>query len=430
MRRKKRDYKIKPMDLSKLKIDLSELDPWQNEVMEYNGNIAIRAGRQVGKSYTMAKKAALFALQNAGVHILVIASSERQASYIYEKIKIELKMLEMDVFAILPTMRRTLLKNGSEIYCLPTGMTGDLIRGLTIDVLIPDEAAYIPERVWISVLPMLWISMKERGFGWIWALSTPCGKEGFFYNCFKNDDYKTWHIKSTDCVRIPKAELERWKEEYTRIQYAQEVLGEFVDDICRFFSESAISKCVARVNRGGGVYYLGVDVARYGADENAFVVVELEGGHLKVIETHTTKREALTQSRENIKKLNARYNFKRIFIDDAGVGGGLTDMLMEIYRHKVVAVNNASRSINKEGKKRAILKEDLYSNAIIMMEDGKVHFENDEDLIRSLRSIMFEYSEIYKRIKIYGRYDHIAEAFVRALWCVKAKGLKLFLSSF
>src|SRR3990172_6114334 len=98
----KRDYEQNPMDLSGLnvprEIDRCPLDNWQVEVLDYWGDIAVRKGRQVGCSSIMAKKAAVCALKYPGFHILVSASSERQAAYIFEKIKFELKFLEINVF--------------------------------------------------------------------------------------------------------------------------------------------------------------------------------------------------------------------------------------------------------------------------------------------------------------------------------------------
>ena len=76
--------------------------------------------------------------------------------------------------------------------------------------------------------------------------------------------------------------------------------------------------------------------------------------------------------------------------------------------------------------KGKILKEDLYSNAKCMMENGRVDIRDNMNLLRSLKSMRFEYTE-NKRLRIYGRHSHLAEAFVRACWSVKTKSLNLFI---
>jgi phage terminase large subunit len=432
-RKKKRDYQHNPMDLSQIELPMQiegeNLDEWQKEVLNYWGNIAIRSGRQVGKSAIMAKKAAHAAIKWEKTNILVTAASERQAAYIFEKIKFEFRHIKDNIFAETPTMRKMLLKNGSIIYCLPTGITGDLIRGLTIDVWIPDEAAYINDAVWAAVTPMLWIK-KKQGKGWIWALSTPCGKQGRFYNLFENEEFKTWHVSSEECERIPKDELERWKKNYTRVQYCQEVLGEFIDEVSRLFTEELLKKCFKKgITANSKCKFLGVDVARFGGDKNAFVednyITELKKHYINFAET--TDRVGINETYWKILEKENQKKYNKILIDDGGVGGGLTDFLKEKLKNKIIAVNNASRSLDTKRTKK-ILKEDLYSFAIMKMEDGKVLIEDNDELYLSLSTMQFEYND--NSIKIYGRNSHLAEAFVRAIWGEKTKSLNVFARSF
>ena len=62
------------------------LDPWQEDVLKTKGHICLRSGRQVGKSTVIAEKAAEFAINNPKKSIMVIASVERQAQLLFEKI--------------------------------------------------------------------------------------------------------------------------------------------------------------------------------------------------------------------------------------------------------------------------------------------------------------------------------------------------------
>lgn len=431
--RKKRNWKLHPADLSKLKVDTSELDPWQLEVFKHKGNIAIRAGRQVGKSFTMAKKAAQFALQNQNVHILVIAASERQAGYIYEKIKLELQKMPFDVFDGLATMRKISLKNGSNIYCMPTGKTGDLIRGLTIDILIPDEAAYIPPMVWVSLIPMLHVARMERNFGWIWALSTPCGDSGHFYEFFKDPDFKTWHISAYDCPRQRKEDLDKFKRTMTKKDFMQEILAEFISDIEKFFPTEIIKACSKwKIEKPNGKNFLGVDVARYGKDENAFVSGTIDKKRkLDIWGAETSERVSIPRTRRKIEGLHDKWKYKKMYIDDGGVGGGLYDELEERFGEKVEALNNAKRVISKDRKKTA-LKLDMYSNALRLMERTYEGFKEGvriskdlEELLISLDGIKYKYNDD-GTIKIYGKNTHLAEAFIRCCWSMTKKNLKLF----
>ena len=123
---------------------------------------------------------------------------------------------------------------------------------------------------------------------------------------------------------------------------------------------------------------------------------------------------------------DAKFKFNMIFVDSGGFGCGPTDELTELLGRKVLGLNNAKKSIDKSTEREnKILKEDLYSNARSMMYRGEVDIINNEKLLRSLKCMTFEYTAD-KRIKIYGKDNHLSEAFVRACWAVKTKSLKLY----
>ena len=210
-----------------------QLDEWQEEVMNTEGNLCLRSGRQVGKSTVIAVKAGEWAVKHPKKNIMVISSVERQAhllfekihAYIYDNYRSNIKMGKDR-----PTKSRLRMKNGSVIYCLPTGLSGHGIRGYTIDLLIADEAAFIPEEVWTAVTPMLAVTR-----GTVILLSTPFGREGYFYRCFSDDSYTQFHVSSEECPRKDQDFLDHEKERMTKLQYAQEYLGEFVDELRQFF---------------------------------------------------------------------------------------------------------------------------------------------------------------------------------------------------
>ncbi len=177
----------------------------------------------------------------------------------------------------------------------------------------------------------------------------------------------------------------------------------------------------------GCTYFLGVDIARYGADENAFVLVEMNGAkRLRVVKCFTTVRKSLTATTKEILRMVELYRLNRVIIDDGGIGAGVFDMLKEkLGRRKVLAMNNAKKSEEVDARTGRVLKEDMYSNALALMERKHVDIISSLKLRRSLKSMTFEYTDNCN-LKIYGRYSHLCEAFVRALWCVKAKTLNLF----
>lgn len=404
------------------------LDPWQSQVLETKGNICLRSGRQVGKSTIISIRVGEYAVKHPKKHVLVIAATERQAFLLFEKI---LNYLAENYKPAIkkgkdrPTKHIIKLVNGSVIYCLPTGATGYGIRGYTINLLVADEAAFIPEEVWSAVTPMLATTK-----GKIILLSTPHGREGYFARCFNDPNFTKFHISSEDCPRMDKLFLENEKKRMTKREYAQEYLGEFIDDLLQFFPDDLIRSCQKAQRPAGreGDYYLGVDVARLGGDESTFEIIHRKG-KLRHVENIFLTDMKITDTINKIIFLDNFWNFRRIYIDDGGLGVGVFDTLLSLdkFKRRVVAINNAKRSIEYnrlKDRKKSLMKEDLYNNLLKLMENGEIALLTDPEIFHSLKSVQYEYSDS-GQLKITGRYTHIAEGLIRAAWCVKDKTLNI-----
>ncbi|MHA1353758.1 MAG: terminase large subunit domain-containing protein [Candidatus Heimdallarchaeota archaeon] len=416
-----------------------KLDKWQKEILNSNGNIALRSGRQVGKSTIISMKAGEYAIKNSEKTIMVVAKVERQAQLLFEKILSYIHNKDKKIIKTgkdRPTKHKLQLKNNSTIYCLPVGESGYGIRGYTIDLLIVDEAAFIPEDVWAAITPML----ATTG-GDIWLLSTPFGRQGYFYESFQDKNYKKFHISTPEVAKIrPKnmkermmENIEREKKRMTKLQFAQEYLGEFVDELRQFFPDNLIKERMIAPENYTPNYkkFLGVDIARMGGDETVFCSVERKrNGELIMFDCQIFTKMLLTQITTEIIALDKKNNYKRIYIDDGGLGVGVFDSLLDHpqTKRKVEAINNSRRSLDNEEKRRKkLLKEDLYNNLLNLMEREKVSFLNREEIFHSLKSVQYEYTEDGK-LKIFGNYTHIAEALIRAVWCVKDKHLNIWIT--
>jgi len=341
------------------------------------------------------------------------------------------------IFEEQPTKTIVKLKNGSILYSLPAGKTGVFLRSFALDFLYIDEAAYVPDAVYNALKPMLLVSKKKNGLGWEVFLSTPFGKGGFFYNSFTDEDYKQFHISSEDCERIDKKDLRKEEKKITKMQYAQEYLGEFIDEFQQYFPTALIKECMKKGNfirwnykehyKKGGNYYLGVDYAGPGKDDNAFVTGEMQSNNdLRIVMVEESDEPNTVKTNRRIVAKDGDFNFRKLFVDSGGFGCGPSDELTEKLGRKVIGLNNAKKSIDKNTERtNKILKEDLYSNAKVLMEQGKIPMIDSLPLLNSLRSMTFEYTED-RRIKISGKNSHIAEAFVRVCWAVKEKGLNIY----
>jgi len=389
----------------------------------HKGNTVVRAGRQSGKSFAESLRVALFALLNPKTSTLIIASVDRQSIELLEKVKAQIMGLGKNQIKGRPTFHKIELKNGSIIRAEPAGQTGYGLRGFTVNKLVADEAHYIPDAVFVAIRPML----ATTG-GTLDLLSTPRGNEGFFYDCFQSDDFHKIHIMSKDCPRITEEFLGQEKKRMTTLEYCQEYEAEFLDSLQQFFSRELIEECFSENRVLNGRNFLGVDFAGHGGDPNAFASIENKGKLSYVFSTETTEDQKAWETVNKIIRLNEQYNYRKIGVDDGGLGSPILDYMLthNSLKRKAIGLNNAKRDIDADGRTKQLQGIEMYSNLKIMMEQGLIKFsEKNDELIRALTSIQYVVDKDTKNIKIHGKYDHIVEALKRSAWLVKSKGLNI-----
>ena len=432
------------------------LDDWQKKFLEQKGDKILCSGRQVGKSVICSIDAAEWAVHNNKKNVLMIAPTERQAyalfektfAYLMEKYRSKI-MLGRDR----PTKEKLKLTNGTIIYCLPVRQSGLSIRFITVHRLYVEEASRIPSDVWTAIIPTLLTTGGDSIY-----LSTPFGKQGEFYKAWVNEDgvynsFSRFSIDSEKVIRerpINKSwtelqrergliKLEQAKSRMSKREYAQEYLGEFVEDLFRFFGDKIISKtCILKrpeiINKQFN-HFLGVDIARLGEDEGTFeIILKKSRDELIHVENIITVKKLTNETEDKIIFLDKQYNFRQIYLD-AGAGSlgvSVLDHLLinDQVKRKAAALNNRAQVMSRdENTKQRLLKEDLYFNLLALMEQAKIKLLDDEEVIESLRSIQYEYVQkegMKTRLRIFGNYSHVAEGLIRAAYCSKDKTLNIW----
>jgi len=424
------------------------LDKWQTDFLETKGDKQLCTGRQVGKSVVCAKDAGDYARTHTGMEpIVMIAPLEKQALALFEKTLQYLTEFHPNNIILKgkdkPTKNKMTLKNGVKIYCLPVGLNGLGVRFLTIGRLYADEASRIPGAVWTAVTPALLTTGGDTVL-----LSTPHGAQGEFYNAWINKDgaynsFTRFSINSEEVIKNRKIseswtelqrekgleKLKREKARMSKMQYAQEYMGEFLSNLRRVFSDTLIDeRCLLERQRyKGGDYYLGVDVGRV-YDPSTFEILWCEDPE-KIMQSDSIvkQKELTTETARVILRLEASYDFRGIGIDDGGMGVGVLDPLLEndATKRKVVGLNNAMKVVDNDGAHKKLLKEDMYNHFLSLMEHGFITLLKDIEVIASLRSVQYEYTE--NGIRIFGDNLHIVEGLIRATWLIKTKSLNIFI---
>jgi len=402
------------------------LDPWQEKYINTKGNCLLVCGRQVGKSAAASIKYGEIAAKEKKAKILMIAYTENQAYSLFFKTLMYLQARYPHLIKKgrwKPTKHEIYLTNGSQISCYACGLAGEGIRGKTLTHLVIDEAAAMSREVFIAVSPMLAVSG-----GGMDLISTPRGKIGFFYECSKRDDFTKFHVSSEDCPRLSKDFLEEEKKNMSRLEYAQEYLAQFLDDLRRFFSDEIIEKACILQRRETILpnrrYYCGVDLARMGGDEITFETIDkISETNIQHVESIIRKYRLITQTEEDLLRHDLAYNHKRIGLD-AGAGSMgvcMMDYLMrnDQVKKKLIALNNRKVMLDRDEATQRLLKEDMYFNMLRLLERGHLKLLDDDEIKYSLASVQYEYvTQAKKRssLRIFGNATHIAEGLVRAAW--------------
>lgn len=383
-----------------------KLFKYQAEILESGGKrIIIVAGRQVGKTYMLAIYALWWAFTKPDQCVLIVAPTLRQSKIMYNRVRTFGSLVPwIRRSRIKDTMTETIFDNNSEIHCLPAGRTGDNIRGYPANLVIFDEAAFIPDPVITAIRP----SMSAVDGDMILS-GTPFGMNGKFYEFyagivgkFKRYKWRKFKIPSILSPLISQEFLDEEREQMTDAEWRMEYNAEFISDTDEFFPKSLLKKAMrdyqyyivtdedlARIEIledeklkrrmmliGPGDRVIGLDVARYGLDETAAVVLErLKDKTMstvrrktklyKVIWAGTRGRTSIPEAADWGRELMDIFDAKAISVDATGLGGGVFDLLEPEFGDKVNGVNFSSpvRRALYETLKIALERENLIINA-------------------------------------------------------------------
>jgi hypothetical protein len=196
--------------------------------------------RQWGKSTVLAAKAVHQAVTKPGSLILVVSPSGRQSGEWMRKAEEFARKLRVRIKGDGDNEISVAFPNGSRMVGLPGNE--DTVRGFSaVSLLLVDEASRVSEELYLAVRPMLAVSR-----GTIWMMSTPYGKQGFFYDAW-TDGGTEWdrvRVTAEECPRIEKGFLAEEQRTMGERWYRQEYGCEFVDPVSSVFQREDLERAV------------------------------------------------------------------------------------------------------------------------------------------------------------------------------------------
>ena len=105
-----------------------------------------------------------------------------------------------------------------------------------------------------------------------------------------------------------------------------------------------------------------------------------EDDDVYVVYIEEVKHKLLTDAIGRIVLMDKKFNFRKIYIDETGLGAGAVDVLREkVGSFKIEAFTFTVKS-----------KQDIYSNLKMMMESGKLKIPDNRKLIYQLLDLRYE----------------------------------------
>lgn len=388
-----------------------QLFDYQRKFMkDQSKRIIFVAGRQVGKSTVVALKALWRAWVFSNQTILVVAPTQRQSEIVFNKIKrfiLSEDLILSDVIRL--TMRNIDFRNGSSIHCLPA--VQENIRGYTADMIIIDEAAFVPEDLFAAVEPAL--AVKN---GILILLGSPYTPSGYFYKAWTSPGWSKYHVPSMKNPYISKEWIESFKASHSEIEFRREILGEFIEDTEEtLYSLDSIKNAMKLTRTGGPLegyrYFMGVDLARFGKDMTAVVLIGIrDGDDDPVFEMHGLyyrQKKPLNETIGWLLNLNEKWRPEKIFVDANGLGAGVYDVLVE-------KLGSIVEDVKVQGRERV----EMYMTVKRLLDEGKLLLINDHKVLEHFLNYEVKYTSD-GRIRVIKRpdgHDDISDATVYAVY--------------
>ena len=295
---------------------------------------------------------------NKDKRVLVVANKEKTAINIFRRIRTAYEMLPNYLKPGVKEYGKTsiTLENDSSIGISTT--SSDAGRGDSVNVLILDELAFIPNNIvdkfWKSVYPIISSSKQSK----IFVASTPNGTKNLFYDLYSGamEGKNGWAAERIDWWEIPGRD-EVWKQNTIREigseeTFNQEFGNEFIEvgestlsDKLYEYLKSNIAPPLHIFDDGAykmwenpnksSLYVIGVDVAE-GVGQNAssievFDITDL--GNIRQVAEYCNNNINPYTFTQKINQICKHWGSPPVLIERNNHGGGVCDNLKNEYNY-------------------------------------------------------------------------------------------------
>lgn len=273
----------------------------------------------------------------------------------------------------------------------------DSLRGIYLDGVVLDEYADMDPSLWSEVIRP---ALADRQ-GWAAFIGTPKGQDGF-YRIWREalanpNEWLALSLPASKTGILPPEELAAARAAMSEAHYRREFecsFDEAAED--QFISAIDVQAAFDRKGVATGPKVIGVDVARFGSDRT--VVLLRDGSVVRQEDVRSWRGLDLMQTAARVGEIISRERPRAVFVDDIGVGGGVTDRLRHL-GFDIIAVNagakpnDPTRYVNRRAEMWGLMRDWIRENGTL---------PNDDALLADLTAPTYAYDHA-NRLKIEGK---------------------------
>ena len=301
----------------------------------------LRAGRRLGKTYTMAIYLLHYSYTHRDGRCLVIAPMKTQVELIYQ----EINRLAAKNGIVSGSVTRKVtspqfmieFSNGSTIRFFTSGMRSggksDVARGQEAHIIVLDEMDYMHADDLDALYAMLQKTAEDQPDKVLIGASTPTGRRERFWEWCKSERFTEYWYPSYCNPFFSKDQEDEFREQYSESGYRHEIEADWGEDSEGVYPRKYVDKAfidpswayIPEVQSARSFYTIGVDWDKYGAGTNIVVLEacndtyedERFRGKVRLVyrEEIAKSEYTLTNAVNRIVELNESFSPKHIYVD-------------------------------------------------------------------------------------------------------------------
>jgi replicative DNA helicase len=301
----------------------------------------LRAGRRLGKTFTMAINLLHYSYTHKDGRCLVIAPMKTQVELIYQEIiRIASKNdIVMNSITRKVTSPQFMIQfsNGSTIRFFTSGMRSggksDVARGQEAHLIILDEMDYMHADDLDALYAMLQKTAEDQPDKVLMGASTPTGRRERFWEWCNSNRFREFWFPSYCNPYFSKDQEDEFREQYSESGYRHEIEADWGEDSEGVYPRKYVDRAFVspswnyepEITSARSFFTIGVDWDKYGAGTNIVVVEACAENYedarfrnkTRVIYREEIIRSeyTLTKAVDRIVDLNSIFNPRHIYVD-------------------------------------------------------------------------------------------------------------------